>query len=757
MTLAARAAPIGQMNVTSDPTLKTLSLWKNITDFPRPVIGRYDAALAVRRQEAVVGQRVPPGGYGAASRPPADAAARRLCRFFLAVTSILISIIGCSRGVGMQGRGEREIPEQNRRPAASSCTIYTCVNQVLPRRESNSVRLGGRRNCCAIKLRLQKMRSNMYSVSSAGGIVCSRKLLRRRCPPPPPFPLSNNIGFDSFQISRPDARSDSHDVAHKARVTRTRGMTNSPRHRRQGGGDRASLSPGILGPLALHSPHAFAPAFSLSLSLLAPDRDQVKQDLCSPITLGRRMSLPPTLHPGIAPRLPSCTTNITGLISWNCSPIQVLVSPLICLHQTFSGSAGILSELLQTGGNEKCSSVPESEVGEGQLPSFKSAHFALNGLYLCQCAKVEHSLDDSASLHGRLYGWFYGRFGHLLAVSMGVSVIGRWTFPLTAGHCIPPLPHPRLIQSPSGLNRISQHKSRNESCTIGMIPVTPSDVARLTYNLRRCQRTCNAVHTLAPPPAGSPDFHKWESCRTIPMVGGSSRGSSVSPAPSFWRRSMFTSITLIDSQDLATFIPTHRGSRTAKGVGVIDLKFPRDVDEVQVRYYVIPTRLPSHTHSSVAVSFALIRRQSFHSESLGAPIFARTLVALEPGGYHRLLTLRASSAGRGSDISSGQLSIVSPHRPGDVAATGSTWRRGGSWPVTPHRAETGRALQCLDIITAKCAIPTTLYLRSSERHIYRREQVFCAAARTRLDTIRVLDNHKFPLLQYERVFGSQRG
>ncbi|KAJ8869604.1 hypothetical protein PR048_028596 [Dryococelus australis] len=52
-------------------------------------------------------------------------------------------------------------------------------------------------------------------------------------------------------------------------------------------------------------------------------------------------------------------------------------------------------------------------------------------------------------------------------------------------------------------------------------------------------------------PAGSPDFRKWESCRTMPLVGGFSRGSRVSPAPSFRRCSILTLITLIGSQDLA--------------------------------------------------------------------------------------------------------------------------------------------------------------------------------------------------------------
>ncbi|KAJ8869184.1 hypothetical protein PR048_030754 [Dryococelus australis] len=48
-------------------------------------------------------------------------------------------------------------------------------------------------------------------------------------------------------------------------------------------------------------------------------------------------------------------------------------------------------------------------------------------------------------------------------------------------------------------------------------------------------------------PAGSPDFRKWESCRTIPLVDGSSRRSSVSPAPSLRRSPAFTSIALIGS------------------------------------------------------------------------------------------------------------------------------------------------------------------------------------------------------------------
>ncbi|KAJ8868508.1 hypothetical protein PR048_030036 [Dryococelus australis] len=53
-------------------------------------------------------------------------------------------------------------------------------------------------------------------------------------------------------------------------------------------------------------------------------------------------------------------------------------------------------------------------------------------------------------------------------------------------------------------------------------------------------------------PSGvTPDFRKWESCRTMVLVGEFSQGSSVSPALGFRRCSIPTSITLFDSQDLA--------------------------------------------------------------------------------------------------------------------------------------------------------------------------------------------------------------
>ncbi|KAJ8880260.1 hypothetical protein PR048_016726 [Dryococelus australis] len=85
---------------------------------------------------------------------------------------------------------------------------------------------------------------------------------------------------------------------------------------------------------------------------------------------------------------------------------------------------------------------------------------------------------------------------------------------------------------------------------------------------------------------GSPDFCKWESCRTMPLIGGFSRGYPVSPSPSFRRCSIFTSITLIGSQNLAiksrhfTFLLSSAPMRAHK----------YDVSKFAQRYQVIGPR-----------------------------------------------------------------------------------------------------------------------------------------------------------------------
>ncbi|KAJ8888943.1 hypothetical protein PR048_008437 [Dryococelus australis] len=80
------------------------------------------------------------------------------------------------------------------------------------------------------------------------------------------------------------------------------------------------------------------------------------------------------------------------------------------------------------------------------------------------------------------------------------------------------------------------------------LPTSSHEYTKLQYI--RLARSPPTKANQAQYPAGSPHFRKWESCRTMPLVGGFSRGSPVFPGPSFRRRYIFTLITLIGSQDL---------------------------------------------------------------------------------------------------------------------------------------------------------------------------------------------------------------
>ncbi|KAJ8869910.1 hypothetical protein PR048_028919 [Dryococelus australis] len=87
----------------------------------------------------------------------------------------------------------------------------------------------------------------------------------------------------------------------------------------------------------------------------------------------------------------------------------------------------------------------------------------------------------------------------------------------------------------------------------------------------------------------TPDLRVWESCRTMPLVDGFSRGS---PAPSARRCSVLTSITLIGSQDLDVtsrpniFIYSHVAIITAASEGAT-----ADLKELRPNHLNIYTRL----------------------------------------------------------------------------------------------------------------------------------------------------------------------
>ncbi|KAJ8888161.1 hypothetical protein PR048_007648 [Dryococelus australis] len=117
---------------------------------------------------------------------------------------------------------------------------------------------------------------------------------------------------------------------------------------------------------------------------------------------------------------------------------------------------------------------------------------------------------------------YYSRF--FLQQTASVRITARVHFVSLSMQC--PLPGDRVLPLESLMSRVAAVAER-------LARSPPTKANRAQY------------------PAGSPDFRKWESCRTMPLVGGPSRGSPVSPALPFRRRSIFTSIALIGSQDLA--------------------------------------------------------------------------------------------------------------------------------------------------------------------------------------------------------------
>ncbi|KAJ8880214.1 hypothetical protein PR048_016680 [Dryococelus australis] len=95
--------------------------------------------------------------------------------------------------------------------------------------------------------------------------------------------------------------------------------------------------------------------------------------------------------------------------------------------------------------------------------------------------------------------------------------------------------------------------SRTRTRSTTDFPLRSQDVLLTLLGAAVAERLARSPPTKAnwvQSPGRSPDFRKWESCRTMPLVGGSSRRSPASPAPSLRGRSIFTSITLIGLQDL---------------------------------------------------------------------------------------------------------------------------------------------------------------------------------------------------------------
>ncbi|KAJ8884323.1 hypothetical protein PR048_016180 [Dryococelus australis] len=108
-------------------------------------------------------------------------------------------------------------------------------------------------------------------------------------------------------------------------------------------------------------------------------------------------------------------------------------------------------------------------------------------------------------------------------------------------------------------------------------------------------------------PAGSPDFRKWESCRTMPLVSGFSRGSPVISRP------------FIPASLHLHFNHPHRLSRPLTGTSA--LKFPTPAGgraRALVRYHNRPMRYPSglhHDRVTAAVNISVLYDCFIHLSS----------------------------------------------------------------------------------------------------------------------------------------------
>ncbi|KAJ8881216.1 hypothetical protein PR048_017690 [Dryococelus australis] len=114
--------------------------------------------------------------------------------------------------------------------------------------------------------------------------------------------------------------------------------------------------------------------------------------------------------------------------------------------------------------------------------------------------------------------------------------------------CLPPS-QPGVLLTFSSLVPIATHKTNFKlDASLGNLRVDKPGAT--VADRLACSPSAKANRIQSP--AGSTDFNMWESCRTMPLVGGFSQVSPVSPAPSFRYCSI---LTLIGSQYLTVKSP----------------------------------------------------------------------------------------------------------------------------------------------------------------------------------------------------------
>ncbi|KAJ8890668.1 hypothetical protein PR048_010177, partial [Dryococelus australis] len=116
--------------------------------------------------------------------------------------------------------------------------------------------------------------------------------------------------------------------------------------------------------------------------------------------------------------------------------------------------------------------------------------------------------------------------------------------PPSRGFCMP-------LVVPARLCVVCLQAERTHSPASRLRLPSPNSLSSCSDGATVVERLARSPPTKANRASQSRPGHRisqWESCRTRPLVGRSSRGSPVSPTHSFRRRSTFTSITLVGSQ-----------------------------------------------------------------------------------------------------------------------------------------------------------------------------------------------------------------
>ncbi|KAJ8896995.1 hypothetical protein PR048_002341 [Dryococelus australis] len=151
---------------------------------------------------------------------------------------------------------------------------------------------------------------------------------------------------------------------------------------------------------------------------------------------------------------------------------------------------------------------------------------------------------------------------HIRSVAVSANLLLANRAEVSTSFCRPPPPYLRYDELLSLYTvlivQIAPDDVMVASPVLQLLPGLKQSTSETTASLRplwnsRGRGSLLASHQRDPssfPDRVTPDFRMWESCQTMPLVGGFSRGYPVSPTLSFRRCSILTSITLIGSQDL---------------------------------------------------------------------------------------------------------------------------------------------------------------------------------------------------------------